>query len=175
MQPLGHVLRAVCFAGSADALCFYLELFFMPLFVPHEYVHFTLGDRLQKYNWKSTLPDLIPRLRTELVTVAHPYLSKLAFLDNVADTLKDRAQRGNPHTHEAYAYTCIMTDRISEASQALATLLAMLDEKSEWQHEIGDRARLIASKLSESVDTAKAQLLEWEEVTVRNLKLTEFR
>jgi hypothetical protein len=43
-----YFLRGLCFESSSDAKCFYLWVFFLPLFVPHDSIGFTHGKRLRR-------------------------------------------------------------------------------------------------------------------------------
>jgi hypothetical protein len=181
--PIEHTLRGFHFDGSSfDKESFYVNAFFMPLCVPSQHIHLTFGRRLRTGGgdrWSIEEPGFEAALETAAQKEV-PFLAGLNTALDVANALKPLAERGNPHCHEALAYTLAQAGEIPAAVDAIDTLLKLIESlkrvnpKLTWQMEIAERAKLIKAKLTVSPDDASAQLDIWESETKRNLGLETF-
>jgi hypothetical protein len=175
--PVKHTLRGIHFERSGfDAKGFYAGMFFMPLCVPAEHVHFTFGERIRNETgqWGSTdVPDLEARLTSAIQEVV-PFLAGLRTMKDVAEALRPLTQRDNPHCHEAFACSLARAGETKAAIAALDHLLDILKPATAWEREIGSRARLLRNKLANDPEAAQRILGEWQAITIRNLGLEEY-
>lgn len=179
--PIGHTLRGFHFEGSSfDKESFYVDAFFMPLYVPSQHVHFTFGRRLRDRGgdrW-STGDVGFEAVLEAAVQKEVPFLAGLNTALDVANALKPLGS--NPHCHEAFAYTLAQAGEIRGAVDAIDTLLALVESlkrvnpKLTWELEIAERAQSLKAKLTANPDAASAQLAAWESETIRNLGLETF-
>jgi hypothetical protein len=181
--PLEHTLRGFHFEGSSfDKESFYVDAFFMPLYVPSQHVHFTFGHRVRDGGgdrWSTDKAAFEPALEAA-VQKEIPFLAGLNTPLDVANALKPLAQRSNPHCHEAFAYALAKAGEIHAAVDAIDTLLKLVESlkrvnpRLTWEMEIAERAEFLKTKLTANPDDARAQLAAWESETIRNLGLTRW-
>ena len=179
--PLGHTLRGFHVDGSSfDKQSFYVNAFFMPLYVPSEHLHLTFGRRLRGGGgWSTATPGFELVLEAQLQKEV-PFLDGLKTARDVANALKPFAERSNPHSHEALAYTLVQAGEIRAAVSAIDTLLGSIEAikrvnpQLTWELAIAARAQLVRNKLTEDLESATAQLAVWENETIRNLGLENF-
>jgi hypothetical protein len=176
--PVEHTLRGICFEGSRfDARAFYVWVFFMPLCVPAECVHFTFGRRLKRDEsddeWDANMPNLEATLISAIQEVV-PFLVGLRTMKDVAEALRPLTKRGNPHCHEAFACSLARAGETNAAIAALDDLLGFLKPTTAWEREIGSRTRLLRNKLANDPETAQSILAEWQAVSIRNLALDDY-
>lgn len=181
--PIGHTLRGFHFEGSSfDKHSFYVDAFFMPLYVPSQHVHFTFGHRVRDGGgdrWNTERAAFEAALEAA-VQKEVPFLASLNTALDVATALKPLARRSNPHCHEAFAYALVQAGEIRAALDAIDTLLRLVESlkrvnpKLTWELEIAERAQLLKTKLTTNPKDASAQLAAWESETIRNLGLDTF-
>ncbi len=179
-SPVDDVLRGLYFESSADANCFYLSVFFMPLFVPTDAVSGTGGKRIgNALNWRLDNPNLLADLRAAIHAEAIPFLDRVSTLAGVLDDLKATIERGRPrvnsHILEALAYTLIKAGDYSAALKALAEQQQLLEKATlPWVLELKARAELMEEKLLPKPEVALAQLEAWKSETVSKLGLEKY-
>ena len=180
MLPIEDILRGVYFFASADADRFYLNEFFLPLFVPNDAVHSTFGERIgNALNWRVSNPNLATDLTAAIQDVATPFLNNVSSLNGVLNYLNERIESGRPrvnsHLLEALAYTLIKCGDYSSALEALAEQKQRLEgDTIPWVAAQYARTKLIEEKLLQSPEAALQQLDIWKAETIRNLKLEKF-
>jgi hypothetical protein len=178
IAPVGSVLRGFCFEGSSFSKdVFFVNAFFLPMYIPRNHLSFTFGDRLRNGTtdiWETTDQNFLEDLRRSTMEVAS-YLHTLADIEAIIAEIRKRIERPNPHVHEAYAYSLIKAGRAAEAYSAIDVLLTLIKPDVPWQRELQQRAMLIRSLLDESAHQALEQLTVWENHTLRSLKLEKYR
>jgi hypothetical protein len=177
MRPVTHTLKAFHFDGSSfDKKSFYVDIFFMPLCVPAEHIHFTFGRRVRDKasdRWNAGNPGFETTL-TSAMQDDLPFLVKLRTPSDVASALQpltkpNEAGYVNPHCYEALAYTLLQAGKTSAASNVIDTLLKTANPTVIWECKIASRARLIRDKLLEKPEEAHEQLATWETENIRTL------
>lgn len=173
-------LRALYFENTSDANYFNFHVFLMPLFVPHDYISFSYGDRIGNApNWRLDNPDLVANLRAAIHAEGIPFLNKVSKAAGIIEYLKadiegDR-QRVNPHTLEALAYTLIRSGDYSSALKALGELSQMFGKSTtSWVLQVVARGKAVEEKLLLNPELALAQLDEWKAETVTNIGLEKY-
>jgi len=180
ISPVEDVLRSLAFGSSVDANTFYVSKFFLPLYVPCEFVNDMFGERLRingNSGWRDDDPHLIKNLINVIQSEAIPFINSVSSLVGVRDYLKVESikPRTNSHTLEALAYTLIKCGDYASALKSLAELKRMLQgDTVPWVVAQFNRAQLVEQKLLQSSEEALAQLKVWKVETIRNLKLEEF-
>ena len=163
--PVGHILRGFHFDGSSfDKKGFYVNAFFMPLYVPSQHLHLTFGRRLRDEGgdrWNTEQPGFEATLEVAMQKEV-PFLAHLNTALNVANALSPPGS--NPHTHEALAYSFAKAGETRAALDAIDTLLRLIESikhgtaKLTWELEIAERAQLVKAKLVANPSDAIAQL-----------------
>ena|SRR5712692_1742177 len=176
--PVAHVLRGFCFETSAfDATSFYVYVFFLPLYVPTQYLYFNFGERLRyrgRDGWSITDSNVEEKLLESIRIQGLPFLAGVEEPLELAKVTRSRfGELKNPHTWEAIAYSLIMGNDHGSAHAAFDRLLASLDLGVEWQQQIKLRAEEVKNKLESNPEDAKRQLEEWELSTLANLGLAK--
>jgi hypothetical protein len=176
IPPARHTLRGINFEPSGfNKERFYATAFYLPLCIPRKYLSFTFGKRLKSTGWRTDDPnseaELIAMMQNEV-----QFLNSLRTPNDVlvATILRARDSK-NPYHNEAIAYMLARTGETTAAIAALDRLLQPLDPAVAWQCEMGDRARGLKAKLLSDPIDAQRQLTAWENESVRNLGLEEFR
>jgi len=179
LTPVRHVLRAICFDRSIDSRSFYLEAFFQPLYVPKDYMAFTLGRRLRRkgrQSWDADAPELVEDTLAAFRSQALPFLGAKTDGDNKVNRMVLKEAWGSPNQNacEAAAYTLVRMGRIPEAVETIDKLLEMLRDTVPWHQEMRKRVTLVKADLDKGLDAAMERLNGWEAETIRNLKLEPF-
>jgi len=182
ISPVENILRGLSFGGSVDANTFYVSKFFLPLYVPYEFVHDAFGERLRingNQGWRNDDPNLIKNLIDTIHSEAIPFFNSVCALTGVLNYLKTNIDisgpRVNSHVLEAYAYTLIKFGGYSPARKSLAELKQMLKgDTVPWVMKQRSRAQLIEEKLSQNPEAALAQLEAWKAETVSKLGLEKY-
>ncbi|HKV93599.1 MAG TPA: hypothetical protein VJW20_13715 [Candidatus Angelobacter sp.] len=182
LQPTEHTLRGFHFDGSSfDKKSFYVNAFFMPLYVPAEQIHFTFGHRIRDEKgdrWSIEMPRLEFILR-ETMRKELEFLRTLQTLQGVAGALETLTQPNdvdyvNPHCYEAFAYTLAKIGDHSRALDVIEMLLKRANLAVAWENEIASRAQFIGATLRENPKKADAQLAAWAIENVSKLGLKNF-
>jgi hypothetical protein len=176
-KPLNDVLCGVAFETSGfDKNAFYLWQFFLPLYVPTTYLHFSFGERARApgggERWDSTAGDIILQLSLALKQQIIPFISGVETAGGVRDRVKRMKSSESARNKEAAAYSLI---RMEDFSRAALELESLEIELAGSQHEsdclIRERAAELVSKLGSDTVGAQNQLDQWEVETVRSLRL----
>ena len=184
ISPVDDFWRGLCFESSQDANRFYLWVFFLPLFVPHDFFAFTYGNRLRRRSggegWRDDDPNVIAELLDTIHSAAMPFLDSVSSLEKVVDYMKEYNKRGSrgPGSHqlEAYAYMLIKRGDYTSALESVAELKQSLEGNTvPWVVAQRGRALLMEEKLLQSPEAALAQLEEWKKWTIGKLKLEKFQ
>jgi hypothetical protein len=175
ISPVGNLLRGFYFESSAFAQkSFYINVFFLPLYVPTKNIHFTFGHRVgRERRWTADQPGI----ETSLTSEIQKELSFLTGLKTIADvvaalrafTTPNEAGYVNPHCYEALAYSLIKVGETKNALGVINLLVKRANPAVAWEAEIAQRVQLIGSKLLEKPDEVQARLSAWETDTARNL------
>ena len=175
-NPIGHILRGICFEPSAfDKKPFYASTFIMLMCVPTRYISLSLGHRIRNAGidgWRVDLPDLVPNLRVAIKQQVSQFLSLAQSLLDVADIAKGFQSQ---YAKEVAAYAFARSGDIGNAVCALDHLLYSLDASVPWQHGMAERAKLLRANLQSDPAKAQLQLDSWEMETFKNLGLEEFK
>jgi hypothetical protein len=173
VKPIGEMLRGVDFDGSRfSKTSFYDHVFFVPLCVPMQHVHFTFGFRIRKGGWNYA-PGIEAELSEAIEQEAIPFLSRIKTYGDAADDLRTRmGESGNPHVHEAIAYCSVMAGDHRHAREAMARALVNAHQRNiPWQNDLAHRVEAVGELLDRSPEAAKERLRWWEDETKRNLGL----
>jgi hypothetical protein len=180
MQPLGQVLRGFHLEPSAfSKRDFYVNIFFLPLYVPIKHLHFTFGHRVgPNKRWIADRSDLESVLGSEMQKEV-PFLTSLETAKGVAKafeplTRPNKAGYVNPHCYEALAYALVQAGETTAAANVIDTLLKSVNLTVEWEGEIALRVRLLRDKLLKKPSLAREQLAVWQAETIHNLGLETF-
>jgi len=179
LEPLGHTLRGIFFAGSIDPRSFYVQVFLQPLFVPANHFVFNVGWRLggESHSWKADEPRLQSSLTTALQREALPFLSRVQSLSDVVLCAQSLRESGDPYVQQAIAYSFARNEDIVQATDALTALIELLKRRGDyaWQHEMARRAASLKKQLQDAPSDAQRMLEGWESDTAKKLGLEEYR
>ncbi len=180
MSPADDFLRTLYFENTSDANYFHLHVFFLPLYVPTDYIYFNYGNRIgNALNWRLDNPNLLADLNAVIRSEAIPFLNNVLTREGVLRYLKasvefDR-QRVNPHTLEAFAYTLVRNGDYAAGLEVLAEFKQRFEQSdTPWIAELLQRTQLIEGKLLQNPETALAQLEAWKAETVNKLGLEKY-
>lgn len=176
-EPVEHLLQGFCGDDSSfDPTIFTVWAFALPLYVPTEYVYFHPGNRLSDERgrekwWNIQEPDLADKVLSSIKQEGLPFLDRIREPIQVATYMQQSPGNALPRSLEIIAYSLAMAGDFAGAEQTLDRLMNAIDTKILWQVEVLDRAKLLAGKLNNDPQEAKQQLLEWEQLSVKNLGL----
>ncbi|TRC79138.1 hypothetical protein FJV80_23795 [Mesorhizobium sp. WSM4310] len=174
-SPVDDLLMAITYNSSSnDKNSFYIQYFFIPLFVPTESLHFAFGDRAVPRpgvtGWYYDMPNLTEEIRLSLLAQALPFLNNIKSPGDAARTLKSRSQ-DNPHIRRAIAFCAAREGNVDEAVRELDQLISSVKIRTNWELEIKETAILLREKLIVGIIEANDQLNSWRSKTIENLKL----
>ena len=178
MTPMNGMLRAVDFDASAFSKDdFYVATTVMPLCVPSDHISLLFGNRLRHRtegeHWTRKLPNLVEDLLEAIRAQALPFLERLRSADDFATMAKQFWR--NPHTPKETAFVLARDGQYDRAVAIINSLLPTLNLKVGWEKGIFDDASALRRLLLTNPDEAQRKLAEWEDYTVRKLKLEAFR
>jgi len=182
-SPVDDFCRGLAFESSQDANRFYLWVFVLPLFVPHDGFGMTHGKRLRRRNggegWRDDDRNVITDLLDTIQSAAMPFLNNVSTFERAVNYLKEAVDSGRPrvnsHQLEALAYILIKSGDYSSALELLAELKERLaGDTVPWVVEQRGRAQLMEDKLLQNPETALAQLDEWKKWTIGKLRLEKY-
>lgn len=169
LQPA--VLRAIYFESSAATPnAVYVWVFVQPLYVPESSVTFNLGHRLgggTKLWTKDDASGFGEVIRVD----ALPFLRQFSGPRSIA-TYRPFLERTDAVAREAVAYSLIDLTSADQAKQALDDLRATLRADIPWMAEMRRRAAHLSALLAEDPPLSRAQLMSWQENTIKLLKVT---
>jgi hypothetical protein len=174
-EPAGPILRGIAFDGSSHSkTSFYMHVFFQPLCVPAEHIHFTFGFRITDTagmdGWESARPNLLADISKSLSKQALPFLQKVVTLDGAAETL-DAMRSNNTHVKEASAFCRILTGDTAMALKQLEKITGF-NREIEWQDQQASRIEWMIQMLRADPEAAKHQLRTWQTETASTLGVT---
>ena len=178
--PIGDTLQGLWFDRSADANCFYLSTFLLPLYVPREFFGVSHGNRIgHAVNWRADNPNLSVDISEAVCHEAIPFLDTISTADGLLNYLKMEVDNKKPHVNsnqlEDLAYALIMNGDYTAALEALAEQRQRLENSTiDWVVEQRNRAQLMEEKLLNSPEIALEQLDVWKAETIRNLGLEKY-
>lgn len=177
-EPIDHILRGISFDSSShSATSFYIHVFFQPLCVPVQFMHWTLGERLRDMNnidgWYSDRPNLVSDIGEALVAKALPFLDRVETLEGAAEAAEEMGT-GNSHVQEAAAYCRALAGDTQTALSALENIPDGLNLSVAWQAEQASRIEQFRTLLRNDPAAAKKQLLVWEAETAQKIGLGAF-
>ena len=181
-KPVGRVLRAIYLESSADPPNFYVVVFFLPLYVPEEYLVFNFEIRLRDdgcEGWSVEAPDLVDRLERALLKDGLPLLEGMDDPLRLAKRARSRPPVGiEPFATEAVAYSLALGGDTKGAIRELDRLLDMLaldmmDPEIDYLQPVADRAKELRRLLEHDLDAARELLAQWETHTRECLGLTD--
>jgi tetratricopeptide (TPR) repeat protein len=178
MQPVGLTVCGLNFEGSQyNDTSFYVTKFVLPLCRPTDHLYFNFGDRIRHKGggdrWNMDMPDLVNDLSTALREAALPFLSRGSTLEGFIEIAETGAQIGR--NLEGLGYALARVGRTEQAVAVLNQLISTSNPSIVWQRELADQARNLRAKLLQDPEGAQECLANWEDETVRNLGLEEFR
>jgi hypothetical protein len=119
------------------------------------------------------MPDLVTDLVAALRQQALPFLSNGETLAGFIEIARSGAQTGR--AMEGIGYAAARSGDSKQAVEIFNRLVPTLNLNIAWQRELADQVRALSAKLVAHPEEAQEQLAQWEEATVRNLGLAEFR
>jgi len=179
--PVMHILRGLQFdSSSSDADSFYVWSFILSLFVPTEFVHGSLGNRLRLRSgadrWNRKNNDFMSQLNDAVQKDALPVLMRADTVPGAIEVLQEQLDRSGGKagsTREALAYCLAFTGRYDQSNEHLKLIAGSLDRSIAWQKEKAERAELLMAKIAQGPEAVQAQLNEWRAQTVHNLGFSE--
>jgi hypothetical protein len=179
-RPVGHVLRGFCCDDSGfDRELFAVVVFFLPLYVPTEYIHFSVGgDRLRDERgceiwWNIKSPTLRRELLGSIRRQGLPFLEPVVEPRDVVTAIERLGFHRRPFRCEARAYSLAMADDRTGADAALDELASSLDSAVAWQAEMQQRAEQLRKALKNAPEDAQRLLGEWERFSKEKLGLCD--
>jgi len=172
LNPVVEIAGGFCFEGSATKGDFYVSYFNQPLYIVHDYLHLTFGDRLadSKNHSCFNLEDINEVEVQDLLTVMN---NKIQFLKELSDPIKfysyyKSRHQGNLRIREAVIYTSFWLS-LPTAYDELNDFLASFSSEDLsilWRKDLRDK--LIQLK---EHPQPKVLLEQWKQETLSNLKL----
>lgn len=175
--PIGQVFRGLYFEGSDfDAQSFYINAFWLPLYVPTKHIHFNFGKRLRDNRgadrWNSDSPQLLDDLAAAIRRDALPLFDKVESLQGVVEVTRQAAVVSkDPYVHQALSYALAMAGEGTEAVRAIDVLLGLLNPAVPWQAQFAARANLLKEKIADGTEEAGTMLEGWRAESIRSLGL----
>ena len=177
--PIGGILSGICFDRSVNVDIFYVEYFFLPLFMRREYISFSFGDRLRHPSgqeaWERGMDGLIPDLRRMIEREVLPFVSRVNTAADVVREAEARLHYPGPHYLNTLAYALARMGQTKRSLAAFDKLLAELDPAVFWQNDLANEARRFKVLLETDPDQAQRQLDAWTDESRRNLRLEKYR
>lgn len=182
--PMNHLWRGFVFAPcSVPELCF-LSYNVMPLYFPADVLYTGIGNRLLEGNsdsWEwneANAEQIAKRMLVAMKRVESEILDKFKSpLDFGTVGPQLYGWEGWNHL-EKFAYSLIYADRFEEAVPMLVELIGRLErqrpELNGVKSQMQIRCETILNLKKADPARAKAQLLEWEQQTIKELKLEKY-
>jgi hypothetical protein len=181
MAPMNGMLRAIhCDPSAFSKDDFHVEAFVMPLCVPTDYLVLTLGHPIRHpkggWGWTRKMPDLVSDLSEAIQTQVLPFLQSIRTAEDFARMATEFW--ANPHTARDVAFALANAGDIRRAIAVLDEALPgleSLDKDIAWHLELCEDAKMMRDLLASNPVVARRQLVEWEDYTIRALRLEQFR
>ena len=178
--PMGQILRGLNFDRSGwSKTAFYVETFWLPLYVPTEHIHFTFGNRIRDSRgvdgWDTVSPAMLDELSAAIRRNALPFFDTVKTLQGVVEVARAAVARSlNSHHHQALAYTLAKIGEVEDAVQVIDALLVRLDDTTiPWVAKQKADITAFRKILTDRPEDIDATLEGWRAETIRNLKLAD--
>jgi hypothetical protein len=184
--PMNHLYRSFMFCGSSySTTTFRVNAAVVPLYVPTEFYHVDFGGRLQNGNddvweWSEAREEqVMAGVKEAMLTQGLPRLSKIQSPLDFARVIPALEPQKTVNRTEAVAYSLIYSEQFAEAEPLLKELCDELDRLTGnstvgWAVEKRRRNHELHRALRQDPQKAGALLLEWEQRTIKNLKLEKY-
>jgi hypothetical protein len=179
--PMNHLYRYFAFAGSSySTTSFRVNAAIMPLYVPAEFYHVTLGERLKHGNndtweWSEAEEQTVfARLKDAMVTQGMPRLGKIQSPLDFARLYSSVDSEKTVNRTEAIAYSLIYAGIYDEGLEQMRELCKYWESSNNpapFAIEKRNRNKQLCNTLEQNPQEAKNLLIEWEKQTIKNLKL----
>jgi hypothetical protein len=179
---MNHLWRGFLFSGSRVAQCFYFYVNIMPLYIPTDVHYVGIGSRLFEdatttWEWDETrAQEIIDRLVNRMESKERELLDKLQTPADIARTGPQLCGMHDPNRVRIYALSLVYAGEFGHALPMLEELCIRMTEMR-GAHEKGPiqvQCETILELLKRDPALAKAQLLEWEQQTIKNLRLERY-
>ena len=178
--PLRRIFRGYSLSGSMVKNHCYVHAILLPLYVPNDVLALTFGERLHHDHdelWDASLADTLAEAAGETWA---DVLESVQTPEDFADWASPRIDFDRPSYPliEAYAYSLVAAGDQEQGVNMLRRFLsmeAMRNPKYAHSEETKARAETLLKLAETDMEAADRQLREWEEFTVKSLKLEEFR
>jgi hypothetical protein len=185
--PMNHIWRGFSFESSADPDWFYLYVNVLPLYMPITFKYVGLGHRLrhgriERWHWnEARAPELIAELIQTLKVAEQDHLEKLRTPLEIGRAGPPLLVRRAPNDLEIAAFSLIYAGEFKEALPLLEELcdgverrLSRARKPGEEKEEYQLRKEKVRDLLRADPEAARAQLLEWEQRSIKVLKLEKY-
>jgi len=183
--PMNHLWRGFVFESSASRELCYFNVNIMPLYKPTDFLYAGIGRRLrsrrmQAWEWgeaseEATVKELIGAMKS----AKQELLDKFQTPSDIAELGPQTLNVETWHALDLLGLAQVYAGRYEEATRTLENLhnrmeLQRAALKEEEKSEMHLRCETILNLLKTEPSRAKALLLEWEQQTIKNLKLDRF-
>ena len=178
VAPVDHTIRGIFLDGSSfDRNLFFAEVFLQPLFVPSSRLVFNVGWRVGggAHRWDARSPHLLEELGSEIAGEPLAFLNRAQTPGDVAALAASLQKTQDPYVQQVIAFALARAGDCTRAVAELRALVALLDDRIEWQGEMAERARRLSAQLRDDPSAAAHQLERWEIDTSRLLGLNKYR
>jgi hypothetical protein len=175
--PMNHLFRRFSFSPSSSITntAFKLHADIMPLYFPIDFTYLGFGRLLRNNSyedWDFSEPDVFPRVIGVMKGEGMDVL-------NTANGPLELATHGprlssSPGAMEKLAYSFAFADHFEEARAILEEIAPIYEGAKEYKMAAWNRLSHFRNLLQTDPQRAKAQLLEWEQFTIKHLKLEKF-
>lgn len=178
--PIRHAMNCVVLDGSTwQPTCLYATACTIPLFVPTEIVHMTIGRRIRGSmgeQWDSARPAAMQELHEMIASKWVPYLQGIRSANDIVCAIREFVgDSPNHNCREARALALVLAEQYACAERELADIESSVDASVEWQAEIGRRAGVVRMALRESPSRARDLLHQWERESALALGVADLR
>jgi len=181
-RPIADLLRGISFDSYRFLpRSFDVRPFVQPLYVPIEHIHYGFATRLTGRSgdyWDLAQGDEVQTMEDVLASIRIQGLPFLASRRSPADLVERlpllHGGTDNPHTAEAFAYSCVLVGDMPAALRTIDHIRPVLErerELSPWMDEILSRTQTVKEYLERDPKQALALLAEWKEYTRSKLRL----
>ena len=179
-MPLGELVRGFYVEDSRYSSSeFYLWVFCVPLYVPAASLSLTFGRRLKSSKEVAWTLDGVsqPGVPEQISAQSSEFLQCVETPAKFASSIANLTRAPeNLHVMEAVAYSLTVSEKWTEAADALARLLLRMESVITAHNEstlgMKQRAELLQKLVATNHEQALAQLQTWREQTLTNLKLS---
>jgi len=169
IQPVASILRGLFRERSIDPESFYVWVFIQPLYIPSDHIFFNFGWRVGR-DWKLADPELIPKLRTAIVTEGLPFLESVQGPSDIPEAALKWKQPAGPIIQQIVGYSYARIGDVNKACEVLDTLVENA-KQSGYGRSLVPEVQAFRDLLLNDYNQACRLLEEWERDTRRKLKL----